>query len=142
MILTQLITRAYKDSLTLAYPSNIDIWQVLQFRYPRVSSWIPLLILIIDTMGSLKTPDQSCTDRQVWWVHFSGPPHFGPFATFFGFFLLNLGSTAPNYPRRPPMRSSKAPPNQKNRGQVLPTPPNLASEPDKCNARWGFLGTP
>ena len=39
------------------------------------------------------------------------------------------------------MRSSKAPPNQKNRGQVLPTPPNLASEPDKCNARRGYLGT-
>ena len=39
------------------------------------------------------------------------------------------------------MRSSKAPPNQKNRGQVLPTPPNLASEPHKCNARRGFLGT-
>ena len=55
-------------------------------------------------------------------VHFSGPPHFGPLGTFFGFFLLNLGSTAPNYPRRPPMRSSKAPPNQKNREQVLPTP--------------------
>ena len=61
--------------------------------------------------GSLKTPDQSCTDRQVRWVHFSGPPHFGPFATFL-VFLLNLGSTAPNYPRRPPMRSNKAPPNQ------------------------------
>ena len=74
-------------------------------------------------------------------VHFSGPPHFGPLETFFGFFLLNLGSTAPNYPRRPPMRSSKAPPNQKNRGQVLPTPPNLASTPDKCNACQGYLGT-
>ena len=39
------------------------------------------------------------------------------------------------------MRSSKAPPNQKNRGQVYPTPPNLASEPNKCNTRWGYLGT-
>ena len=56
------------------------------------------------------------------WGHFSGPLHFGPLATFFGFFFANAGSTAPNYPRRPLMRSSKAPPNQKNRGQVLPHP--------------------
>jgi hypothetical protein len=40
----------------------------------------------------------------------------------FWVFLLNLGSTTPNYPRRPLMRSSKAPPNQKNRGQFLPQP--------------------
>ena len=39
------------------------------------------------------------------------------------------------------MRSSKAPPNQKNRGKFYSPPPNLASEPHKCNARWGFLGT-
>ena len=39
------------------------------------------------------------------------------------------------------MRSSKAPPNQKIRGKFYPTPPNLASELDKCNARWGYLGT-
>ena len=45
-----------------------------------------------------------------------------PCGFFLVFCLLNLGSTSPNYPRRPPMRSSKAPPNQKNRGQVLPTP--------------------
>ena len=51
-----------------------------------------------------------------------GPPHFGPLMTFFGFFLLNLGSTAPDYSRRLLMRSSKAPSNQKNRGQVLPQP--------------------
>ena len=60
---------------------------------------------------------------------FAGPPHFGHLI-FFWFFLLNLGSTAPHYFRRPFMRSSKAPPNQKNRGQVLPQPtrtwhPNL-----------------
>jgi hypothetical protein len=59
---------------------------------------------------------------QLRWVHFSGPPRFGPMMIFFGFFLLNLGSTAPNYSRRPLMRSSKAPPNQKNRGQLLPEP--------------------
>ena len=45
-----------------------------------------------------------------------------PILAPWGFFLLNLGSTAPNYHRMPPMRSSKAPPNQKNRGQVLPNP--------------------
>ena len=83
---------------------------------------------------------------QLRWVHFSGPPRFGPLMTFFGFFLLNLGSTAPNYSRRPLMRSSKAPPNQKNRGQFLPQPtrthrswhPNLpgaASEPHRTPRR-------
>ena len=53
------------------------------------------------------------SDAKFGGVHFYGPPHFGPLGTFFGFFLLNLGSTAPNYSKRPPMRSSKAPPNQK-----------------------------
>ena len=46
-------------------------------------------------------------------VHFFGPPYFGPLGTFLVYFLLNLGSTAPNHSRRRPMRSSKAPPNQK-----------------------------
>ena len=45
-----------------------------------------------------------------------------PFWPLDGFFLLNLGSMAPNYSTRPLMRSSKAPPNQKNRGQFLPQP--------------------
>ena len=75
--------------------------------------------------GSLNTPDEHCIVRfgcQVWWGSIFGPPHFGSLGIFFGFFLLNLGSMVPNYSRRPPMRSSKAPPNQKTRGQVLPTP--------------------
>ena len=54
-------------------------------------------------------------------VIFLALPILAPWGFFWGF-LLNLGFTAPNYLRRPPMRSSKAPPNQKNRGQVLPTP--------------------
>ena len=37
------------------------------------------------------------------------------------------------------MRSRKAPPNQKNRGQVLPHPPNLASEHPNRNARRGRI---
>src|ERR1700738_313107 len=92
---------------------------------------------------SLNTPDEHCASDalvrfgcQVRWVHFSGPPHFGPLMTFFGFFLLNLGSTAPNYPRRPLMRSNKAPPNQKNRGHFLPHPsePSLqASEAQRSS---------
>jgi len=53
---------------------------------------------------------------------FFWPSPFWPLDDFFWFFLLNLGSTAPNYSRRPLMRSSKAPPNQKNRGQFLPQP--------------------
>ena len=52
MVLTQTITRAYKDSLTLTYPPNINIWLVLQVWYPQVGSSIPLLMLIIDTMHS------------------------------------------------------------------------------------------
>ena len=39
------------------------------------------------------------------------------------------------------MRSSKAPPNQKNRGKFYPTPPNLASQHPNRNARRGYLGT-
>ena len=82
-------------------------------------------------MGLTKFPWRalhvSGSDARFGWCHFSDPPHFGPLATFFGFFLLNLDSTAPNYLRRPPMRSSKAPPNQKNRGLFLthPTEPSL-----------------
>ena len=45
--------------------------------------------------GALKTPDQSCSDKQVRWVQFSGPPHFGPFWTFFGFFFAKFGFYGP-----------------------------------------------
>ena len=64
---------------------------------------------------------------------FFWPSPFWPLDDFFYFFLLNLGSTAPNYPRRPLMRSRKAPPNKKNRGLFCPNPPEptrtTASEP-------------
>lgn len=33
MVLTQTITRVYKDSFTLWYPPSINIWHVLQFWY-------------------------------------------------------------------------------------------------------------
>jgi hypothetical protein len=49
-------------------------------------------------------------------------PVLAPWWLFLVFFLLNLDSTTPNYPRKPLMRSSKAPTNQKNRGQFLPEP--------------------
>ena len=52
MDLTQIITRVYKDSLTLRYPPTIDIWVVLQFWYPHVDSLIPSLMVIIGTMNS------------------------------------------------------------------------------------------
>ena len=38
---SQMETQAYKNSLTLTYPPNINIWPVLQFWYPHVSSLIP-----------------------------------------------------------------------------------------------------
>ena len=99
--------------------------------------------------GSLNTPDERCSSDalvmfgcQVRWGSFFRPSPFWPLDDFFWFlFLLILGSMAPNYSRRPLMRSSKAPPNQKIRGKFYPTPLNLASEPDKCNARRGYLGT-
>ena len=47
-----------------------------------------------------------------------------PWWFFIFIFLLNLGSTAPNYPRRPLMRSRKAPPNKKIGGIFAPTHPN------------------
>ena len=43
MVLTQIITRVYEDSLTLTYPPNINIWLVLQFWYLQVGCLIPLL---------------------------------------------------------------------------------------------------
>ena len=43
MVLIPIITQVYKDSLTLRYPPpNINLWLVLQFWYPRVSSLISL----------------------------------------------------------------------------------------------------
>ena len=60
---------------------------------------------------------------------FFWPSPFWPLDDFWFFFLLNLGSTAPNYPRRPRMRSSKTPPNQKNRGQFLPQPTRTHRRP-------------
>ena len=63
-------------------------------------------------------------------------PILAPRWFFLVFFWLNLGSTAPNYFTRPLTRSSKAPPNQKNRGQVLPHPsePSLgASEAQRSS---------
>ena len=43
MVLTQMFTWVYKDSLTWRYTPNIDIWLVSQFWYPRVGSLIPYL---------------------------------------------------------------------------------------------------
>ena len=40
MVLTQLITHVYKESLTLTYPPNINISHILQFRYLWVGSLI------------------------------------------------------------------------------------------------------
>ena len=50
IVLTQTLTRAYKDSLTLTYPLNINIWLILQYLYPWVGYLMPLLMLIIDTV--------------------------------------------------------------------------------------------
>ena len=52
MVLNQIITRVYKDSLFLTYPPNINIWLELQACYAWVSSLTPLLMFIIDTMHS------------------------------------------------------------------------------------------
>ena len=49
VVLTQIITQVFKDSLTLRYPPNTNIWLVLQFCYPRVGPLILLLKFIIET---------------------------------------------------------------------------------------------
>ena len=73
--------------------------------------------------GSLNTPNERCSsDAGSVGFIFLALPILVPWGLFLIFFWLNLGFTAPNYPGRPLMRSSKAPPNQKNRGQILPTP--------------------
>ena len=56
----------------------------------------------------LNTPIERGSEARFGGVHFSSPPHFGPLGIFF---WLNLGHVAPNYSRKPLMRSSKAPPN-------------------------------
>jgi hypothetical protein len=56
-----------KDSLVWRYPHNIDIWLVLQVWYPWVVSFIPLLMLIINTMHSPFTKP----------VHHSYTPNIG-----------------------------------------------------------------
>ena len=76
------------------------------------------------------------------WGSFFWPSPFWSLGDFFfGFFLLNLSSAAPNYSRKPPMRSSKAPPKQKNRGRFYPTPATPSRTWPPSHARWGFLGT-
>ena len=81
---------------------------------------------------ALKTPIERGSDAWFGGVHFFGPPRFGPLG-FFWFSLLNLGPTTPNYSRKPPMRSSKAPTLSKKQGACFTPPchplPNLASEP-------------
>ena len=44
MLVTQIITYLYKDSLTMTYLPNLNIWLVLQFWYSRVGSLMPLLM--------------------------------------------------------------------------------------------------
>ena len=90
---------------------------------------------------SLNTPDERCT----WQVRMLGLvgfiflalPILVPWRIFW-FFLLYLGSAAPNYSRKPPYEI-----NQKNRGHALPHPchplPNLASEPRSMGVFRHFL---
>ena len=62
MVLTQIITRIYKDPFTLRYPSTIDLWLVLQIWYTQVGSLMQLLLmLIIDTVRS--PPYQTITGQ-------------------------------------------------------------------------------
>ena len=68
MLLTQIITRVYKDSLTLTYPPTMNIWLVLEFWYLRVGSLIPLMMLFIDTMHSpiYQTNTSAIAQRFLW----------------------------------------------------------------------------
>ena len=58
MMLTQIITRVFKDSLILTYLPNINIWLILQFWYPQVGSLISLLMLIYWHRASTYIPVQ------------------------------------------------------------------------------------
>jgi hypothetical protein len=90
--------------------------------------------------ASLNTLIERGSDARLGGVHFSGPPRFGPLE-FFLVFFAKFGFCGPNYFRKPPMRSSKAPPKQKNRGRVYPTPATPSRTWPPSHARWGFLGT-
>ena len=91
-----------------------------------IGGWTNVHVVLPQPQGWLYSSPTSVTRSrfgcQLRWVHFFWPSPFWPLDDFCWFFLLNLGSTAPNYSRKPLMRSSKAPPNQKNRGQFLPQP--------------------
>ena len=92
--------------------------------------------------GSLNTPDECCdSDADSVGFIFLTLPILAPRELFLVFFLLSLSSTAPNYPRRPHIRSSKAHPIEKIWGKFYPPLPNLASAPS-CNYyswNWDFI---
>jgi hypothetical protein len=59
MMMTHIIARVYKDSLTFTYPPIINIWLLLWFWYPWVESLILLLVLIIHTHAFTYIPVRS-----------------------------------------------------------------------------------
>ena len=111
------------------------LWTRAKTGYKFTSSVVPLLFgeysidstkRISNFRGSLNTADGRCTCHarmpgSVGFV-FLALPVLVPWRLFLGFFIAKFGSVIPNYSRKPPMRSSKAPLNQRNRGQVLPHP--------------------
>jgi hypothetical protein len=47
MVMTQIQTQVYKDSLTFTYPPNMYDWSVLQISYPWIGSLLPLLCWLL-----------------------------------------------------------------------------------------------
>jgi hypothetical protein len=103
-----------------------------------MTSMLLQLVARLLTSGLSNYPHRAWLGCQAWWGSFFLPSPFWARGFFLVFFLLNLGSAAPNYSTKPLLRSSKAPPKQKNRGRFYPT---LTTPSRTWPPSHGFLDT-
>ncbi len=135
-----------RDSTSKQLPGRCGFWGSPgnnfgqpNFSFCFQSAWPGLAVDEGSGWVSLFLPIERGSDARLGGVQFCGPPRFGPLGTFFGFFFLNLGHVAPNYPRKPPMRSSKGPSNLKIGGRFYPTPATPSRTWPPSHAWWGDL---
>ena len=85
LVLIEITVWISKNSLTLTYPSNINIWLVLWFWYSLVDSWIPLLMLIIDIIHSTYTVEGSLYQHKL--IIYSS--NYATYQSYIGWDVLN-----------------------------------------------------
>ena len=67
-------------------------------QYPQLDLSLKISYEGFDKGSLYSSPTSVTWSRfgcQLRWVHFSGPPHFGPLITFFGFFFAKFGFYGP-----------------------------------------------